>query len=179
MKYLLYALPALAFVVLAVFFMFSLIRPAPETLPSALVDKPAPQLTLPALDGATTGFGPQDLRSGHVTVINVWASWCVPCRTESAELARISQTNGVSLYGLVYKDSPQKARAFLNEVGNPFSRIGLDSDGRAAIEWGVYGVPETFIVDGKGIVRERFVGPITDDALHNDVLPAIARAAAG
>ena len=178
MKHVLYALPAVAFLVLAAFFMFSLIRPAPETLPSALVDKPAPQLVLPPLDPAATGFGPEDLKRGHVTVINVWASWCIPCRTEAPELAALSKTNGISLFGLVYKDAPAKARAFLNEVGNPFSRIGLDSDGRAAIEWGVYGVPETFIVDGKGIVRERFVGPITDDSLRNDILPAIARAGA-
>jgi len=177
-KYVLYALPAVAFVILAAFFMFSLIRPAPETLPSALVDKPAPELVLPPLDGSTTGFGPKDLKSGHVTVINVWASWCIPCRAEAPALAALSKKTGIALFGLVYEDSRSKARAFLNEVGNPFSRIGFDSDGRAAIEWGVYGVPETFIVDGKGIVRERFVGPITDDTLHNDILPAIARAGA-
>jgi cytochrome c biogenesis protein CcmG/thiol:disulfide interchange protein DsbE len=176
MRYVLYALPGLAFVILAAFFMFSLIRPAPETLPSVLVDKPAPQLTLPALDASTTGFGPKELKSGHVTVINVWASWCIPCGTEAPQLAALSKTSGIALFGLVYKDTPAKARAFLKELGNPFSRIGLDSDGRAAIEWGVYGVPETFIVDGKGIVRERFVGPITDDSLHHDILPAIARA---
>ena len=177
MKYLLYALPAAAFVVLAGFFMFSLMRPASEPLPSALIDKPAPALTLPPLDASTTGFGPQDLKAGHVTVINVWASWCVPCRAEAPALAALSKAHGFALYGLVYKDTPAKARAFLTDVGNPFARIGLDADGRAGIEWGVYGVPETFIVDGKGIVRERFVGPITEESLANDVLPAIARAA--
>lgn len=176
MKYVLYALPAAAFVVLAGFFMFSLVRPVPDTLPSALIDKPAPALTLPPLDASATGFGPADLKRGRVTVVNVWASWCVPCRAEAPQLAALSREHGFALYGLVYKDTPAKARAFLNEVGNPFARIGLDADGRAGIEWGVYGVPETFIVDGKGIVRERFVGPITEQSLADDVLPAIARA---
>ncbi len=177
MKRLVYVLPVLLFLVLAFFFARSLIAPAPDALPSALIDKPAPRVVLPPLDAATPGFNPGDLRSGHVTVVNVWASWCIPCRQEAPVLDTLAKEHGFQLFGLVYKDKPDKAREFLNEVGNPFSRIVLDRDGRAGIEWGVYGVPETFIVDGRGIVRERFVGPITPETLASDVLPAIQHAA--
>ena len=176
MRQALYLLPVILFLALAAMLYRGLVTPAPEALPSALIDKPAPALALPALDAATRGFGPEDLKAGHVTVVNVWASWCVPCRTEAPELEALAKQKGFALYGLVYKDTPEKARGFLDEVGNPFSRIGLDRDGRAGIEWGIYGVPETFIVDGKGIVRERIVGPLSDDALTNQVLPAIAEA---
>jgi cytochrome c biogenesis protein CcmG/thiol:disulfide interchange protein DsbE len=109
-------------------------------------------------------------------VMNVWASWCVPCRLEAPMLDRLKSLDGIELYGLVYKDQAAKARAFLNEVGNPFSRLDLDLRGRAAIDWGVYDVPETFIIDGKGIVRLRYSGPITEDVLRDTVLPAIERA---
>jgi cytochrome c biogenesis protein CcmG/thiol:disulfide interchange protein DsbE len=176
LKRLIYILPIIVFAALAAMLYRSLVAPAPEALPSALIDRPAPALNLPGLDGATRGFGPQDLKAGHVTVVNVWASWCVPCRTEAPELEALAREKGFALYGLVYKDTPEKARAFLDEVGNPFSRVGLDRDGRAGIEWGIYGVPETFIVDGKGIVRERFVGPLSDDTLASQLLPAIAEA---
>jgi cytochrome c biogenesis protein CcmG/thiol:disulfide interchange protein DsbE len=176
MKRLLYILPILAFGVLAWFLFASLSGPAPDQLPSALVDKPAPPLALPPLDQGATAFGRGDLASGHVTVVNVWASWCVPCRLEAPMLDRLKMVNGVTLYGLVYKDKPEKARAFLNEVGNPFSRLDLDSGGRAAIDWGVYDVPETFVIDGKGIVRLRYSGPITEDVLTETLLPAIEQA---
>jgi cytochrome c biogenesis protein CcmG/thiol:disulfide interchange protein DsbE len=178
MKRALYVLPLLAFAVLAAVLFWNLSRPQNLALPSALIDKPAPSVTLPALDAGSSGFGPVDLRTGHVSVVNVWASWCAACRIEAPTLAALSQRKGFALYGFVYKDSPEKARAFLNELGNPFSRIGIDRSGRAAIEWGVYGAPETFIVDGKGIVRERFVGAITDEDLRSDILPAIEQARA-
>jgi cytochrome c biogenesis protein CcmG/thiol:disulfide interchange protein DsbE len=176
MKRLLYVLPILAFGVLAYFLFASLNGTPPDQLPSALVDKPAPPLRLPPLDKNAAAFGRTDLVSGHVTVMNVWASWCVPCRLEAPMLDKLKALSGVALYGLVYKDRPDKARAFLNEVGNPFSRIDLDLRGRAAIDWGVYDVPETFIVDGKGIVRLRYSGPITEEVLTNTVLPAIEQA---
>jgi cytochrome c biogenesis protein CcmG/thiol:disulfide interchange protein DsbE len=178
MKRALYALPFLVFVVVAAALFWNLSRPQVQSLPSTLVDRPAPSVTLPPLDASTQGFGPADLRAGHVTVINVWASWCAQCRVEAPALAALAQQKGFAFYGFAYKDTPQKARSFLNEVGNPFARIGLDQSGRAGIEWGVYGAPETFIVDGRGIVRERFVGPISDDALRSDILPAIAQARA-
>src|SRR6201986_5125751 len=118
-----------------------------------LVGKPAPVTPLPALDAQAQSFGPADLRSGHVTVVNVFASWCAPCREEAPMLQTLAQMKSISLYGMVQKDTPAKARAFLADFGNPFQRIDLDADGRASIEWGVYGVPETFVIDGKGIIR--------------------------
>ncbi len=176
MKRVLYIMPLAAFVVLAGVLFWNLSRPQNGALPSTLIDKPAPSVILPPLDAGAPGFGPADLRAGRVTVVNVWASWCAQCRIEAPTLQALSQQKGFALYGFVYKDTPEQARAFLAEVGNPFSRIGLDRSGRAGIEWGVYGAPETFIIDGKGVVRERFVGPISDDALRSDILPAIAQA---
>ena len=178
MKRALYFVPLLGFIVLAGILFWNLSRPQNAPLPSMLIDKPAPAISLPGLDSAVEGFGPSDLRQGHVTVINVWASWCAQCRIEAPALSALAQQKGFSLYGFVYKDTPEKARAFLSELGNPFSKIGIDESGRAGIEWGVYGAPETFIVDGKGIVRERFVGPISDEDLQSDILPAIAQAKA-
>jgi cytochrome c biogenesis protein CcmG/thiol:disulfide interchange protein DsbE len=173
----LYVLPALGFVVVAAFLFYSLRGPAPDVLSSAMVGKPVPRLTLPPLDGTTQGFGARELAAGHVTVVNVFASWCVPCRTEAPVLARLAASGNVALYGLVQKDTAAKVHAFLEDVGgNPFQRIALDADGRASIEWGVYGVPETFVIDGRGIIRARFVGALTDDMLANDLLPAIAQA---
>lgn len=177
MKRLIYVLPALAFVVLAVVLFRSLIQPAPDVLPSALIGKPAPRLELSALDAETQGFGPRELSSGHVTVVNVFASWCVPCHSEAPVIAMLADRKGFALYGLVQKDTPAKIRNFFAENGgNPFQRIALDADGRASIEWGVYGVPETFVIDGRGIIRDRIVGEITEDVLNNQLLPAIKAA---
>ena len=176
MKRWLFVLPVAGFAVLAYFLFRSLWAPAPDIIPSALLNKPAPRLILPALDGKTAAFTPADLTAGHVSVINVFASWCAPCRTETSQLAAMSNLPGVALYGLVQKDKPEAARAFLNEVGNPFAKIARDDDGRASIEWGVYGVPETFVVDGKGVVRFKYVGPLTDDVMAREVMPAIADA---
>ena len=176
MKRWLFILPVAGFAVLTYFLFRSLWAPAPDIIPSALLNKPAPRLILPALDGKTAAFTPADLTAGHVSVINVFASWCAPCRTETSQLAAMSNLPGVALYGLVQKDKPEAARAFLNEVGNPFAKIARDDDGRASIEWGVYGVPETFVVDGKGVVRFKYVGPLTDDVMAREVMPAIADA---
>jgi cytochrome c biogenesis protein CcmG/thiol:disulfide interchange protein DsbE len=172
----LYVLPVVALLALAAVFFKSLNGPPPDMLPSALIDKPAPSVELPPLDTATPSFGTADLTAGHVSIVNVWASWCVPCRVEAPALAALAHQQGVALYGLVYKDTPTKARAFLDDTGNPFSRIDLDADGRAGIEWGIYGVPETFVVDGKGIVRLRFAGPLVGDALSETILPAVRQA---
>lgn len=176
MKRLIYILPAVAFAALAWFLFEGLRAPPPADLPSVLIDKQAPGLTLPALDEKTSGFGPRDLASGRVTVVNVFASWCIPCRTEAPQLAQIGRARGVQLFGLVWKDTRQKARAFLDDVGNPYVRIGFDGEGSAGIQWGVYGVPETYIIDRHGVIRERYVGPITPDSLVLDILPAIMAA---
>lgn len=176
MKRLIFVVPIALFVALAYVLFDSLIAPPPQELPSVLVNKPAPTLTLPGLDAATDGFGPEQLAAGHVSVVNVFASWCVPCRAEASVLPSLAHLDGVALYGMVYKDTPANARQFLKEAGNPFQRIALDESGQAGIEWGVYGVPETFVVDGTGVVRLRHAGPLTQDVIRSDILPAIAAA---
>jgi cytochrome c biogenesis protein CcmG, thiol:disulfide interchange protein DsbE len=174
---LLYILPAALFAVLAYVMYASLNAPTGDIpLASMLVGKPAPGIALPALDGRAQGFTRADLGKGHVVVLNVFASWCVPCRAEAPALAQLKAMNGIALYGLVWKDSAAKARAFLDEVGDPYARIDLDEDGRTGIDWGVYGVPETFVIDRHGIVTLRYPGPLVGDALTRILLPAIAAA---
>ena len=177
MRRLFYIVPALAFVALA-FILFRSLHTHPSAeIPTALKDKPAPRLVLAPLDQGARAFSPADLAvPGQVTLVNVFASWCIPCREEAPQLAQLAQTHGVRLVGIVYKDKPDAARAFLQEYGNPFRRIGQDADGRAGIEWGISGVPETFVVDGHGIVRGRF-GPLSPDNLRSDLLPVIEAAA--
>ncbi|HWD28727.1 MAG TPA: DsbE family thiol:disulfide interchange protein [Rhizomicrobium sp.] len=172
MKRLFYILPVIAFVVLAAVLYLSL-RPAPlATMRSALIGKPAPALTLPGLGGP--GLAPADLAApGKVTLVNVFASWCIPCREEAPQLAQLARAKGVRLIGIAYKDKPEAAGAFLTQYGDPFERVALDSDGRAGIEWGISGVPETFVIDQHGIVRGHF-GPLTQDGLVIDLLPSIA-----
>jgi len=129
------------------------------------------------MDGATPGFTSADLASGHVTVVNYFASWCVPCRMESDQLMALSKEPGLALYGIDYEEHDQGAgRAFIDQLGNPFSRIVADATGAEGMEWGVYGVPETYVVDGKGIIRFKLVGPLTQDALTKQILPAVAQA---
>jgi cytochrome c biogenesis protein CcmG, thiol:disulfide interchange protein DsbE len=173
----LFLIPSIAFIVVAVFFLRSLHAPAPHVVRSPLIGRPAPLVALPALDGATKRFTSADLSAGHVSVVNVWASWCVPCRAEAAELADISRSGSAELYGIVYEDNPAAAREFLRETGDPFARLDLDADGREGAAWGIYGVPETFVIDRKGIVRLRYAGPIVPDALANIIVPAITTAA--
>lgn len=176
MKRLFYIVPVLAFFGLAWLFYANLHSGPVDEIPSTLVGRPAPQVALPPLDAKAQGFGPADLAvRGRVTVVNVFASWCIPCREEAPQLAQLARARGVHLFGLVYKDKPQAARAFLDEYGNPYERIGLDADGRAGIEWGIYKVPETFVIDGHGVIRGRF-GPLTPDSLVLDILPAVAAA---
>jgi DsbE subfamily thiol:disulfide oxidoreductase len=175
-----FILPVIGFAAVA-FFLFRALYlvPAQEALPSPLIGKPVPQVTLPALDAQTQGFGPADLASGKVIVVNVFSSTCVPCREEAPVLEQLSKMPGMTLYGFVWKDKPENARAFLNQVGNPFSRIGADAEGPLGLEWGVYGWPETFVVDGKGIIRFKYdQGPLTPEVVRDQLLPAI-RAAQG
>ena len=186
MKRLLYALPVLGFAVLAYFLFKGLNGPPPSVLPVVMVDKPIPTVNVPALDAATRGFGPEDFGHGKVVVLNVFSSTCIPCRLEAPALDRFAKMPGVTMYGLAWKDAPDKARAFLDDVGNPFMRIGQDVDGRAGLQWGVFGWPETYVVDGKGVIRAHFVGAITEGgtadggswSLKGDLLPAIERARA-
>ena len=173
-KRLLFIIPGLAFVGLAAIFAAGL-RHDPSIVPSALIGKPAPEFNLPpALDGKP-GFAVADLK-GKVTLVNVFASWCVPCRAEHPLLARLAAA-GVDLYGIDYKDKPDDARRWLESLGDPYRRIGADQEGRVAIEWGVYGVPETFVVDRAGIIRYKQVGPLTADAIDDTILPLVRRLA--
>ena len=173
----LYAVPVAAFLVLAFFLFHSLFGRPPDLLPSALIDKPAPEINLAAIDSATPAFTRVDLASGHVTVVNFFASWCVPCRMESAQLMTLSKTPGIILYGVDYEERQTGAgRAFLDQQGNPFSRIVADTHGTTGINWGVYGVPETYVVDGKGVVRFKLVGQLTASAMRDQLLPEIEKA---
>lgn len=146
----------------------------PAEVPSAMIGKPAPEFTLPALDGGD-GVSAALLREPGVKVVNVWASWCAPCRVEHPQLMALAELPGVSLVGINYKDKPEAARAFLAGLGNPFDAVGVDRTGRASIEWGVYGVPETFIVDGRGHIAHRHVGVIMEHDLRETLIPLIER----
>jgi cytochrome c biogenesis protein CcmG/thiol:disulfide interchange protein DsbE len=176
------AWPLAIFVVLAALFAFALRSGDPSKLPSALIGKPVPSVTLAPLEGLTDGvkpvpgFSSADLASGRVSVVNFWASWCVPCVQEHPLLVALKEKTGVRVYGVNYKDQSAAARRFLGRYGNPFTAVGVDGDGRAAIEWGVYGMPETFVVDGKGRIAYKHVGPITAETLEGKIIPAIRAA---
>jgi cytochrome c biogenesis protein CcmG, thiol:disulfide interchange protein DsbE len=177
LKRLIYILPVAGFAVIAILLFKSLILPPPDILPSALIDKLAPAVALPPMDNATPTFGSADLKAGHVSVVNFFASWCVPCHMEAPQMMALSKTPGIALYGINYEEHQVGAgRAFLNDLGNPFGSIAVDADGREGIEWGVDAVPETFVVDGKGIIRFKWVGPLTDETIAQQLLPAIEKA---
>jgi len=168
--------------VLVAIFAFALRMGDPSKLPSALIGKHAPAVALSPIEGLTDGthpvpaFSAADLAQGHVSVVNFWASWCVPCVQEHPLLVVLKERTGVRLYGVNYKDQPAAARRFLGRYGNPFAAVGADSNGRAAIEWGVYGMPETFVLNGKGEIVYKHVGPISPESLESKVIPAIRAA---
>ena len=167
-----YIVPAAAFIIMALLLGWGLTND-PSEVPTALLDKPVPAFDLAALDSATQGLATSDLAAGEVSVINVWASWCVPCRAEHPRLEEIAAVEGVALYGIAYKDTPEAARGFLDELGDPFARIGADGDGRAGIELGVYGVPETFFVGPDGMIRYKHIGPIAPQDMETRILPLL------
>ena len=174
--------PLIIFVLLAAAFAFSLSSGDPSKLPSALIGKPAPEAQFGPLEGMKVGdtqvpgFDEKSLSQGNVTVVNFWASWCVPCVQEHPMLIALKERTGVAIYGVNYKDQPSAARRFIGRYGNPYEKIGTDPTGRGAIEWGVYGMPETFIIDGKGQIAYKHVGPISEKSLVQDVIPAIEKA---
>jgi len=142
------------------------------TIPSALIDRPAPAFSLPPVDGATTpGFSTADLQ-GRPAIINVFASWCVPCLAEHPLISELA-AEGYRVFGLNHKDAPEAAARWLAQHGNPYNAVGADVDGRASIEWGVTGVPETFIVDADGIVRYKYAGPLTADLVRRKLRPVL------
>ena len=169
-------LPAGIFAILAVVFGVYLYQVGAggkniAEIPSVLIDKPALALDLPPIEGRTDGLASARLK-GSVSLVNVFASWCLPCRIEHPQLMRLAR-DGFAVYGLNYKDDPDDARRFLAEFGNPYRAIGADTTGRAVIDWGVYGVPETFVIDRAGRIRFKHVGPITPHDLEAKIRPIL------
>lgn len=178
---LLILLPLLAFIALAALFLYRLGTGDPSVLPSALIGHPAPVTDLPPLPGVERNGKPipgvsNATFKGAVTLVNVWASWCVPCRDEVPFLEQLSKDKRIQLVGINYKDASDNARRFLNRYGNPFVATGRDEAGRASIDWGVYGVPETFLVGRDGRIAYKLIGPITADNLARTLNPEIEKA---
>jgi len=170
---LLFLVPVAAFVALMAAFGLSLNRD-PNRVPSALVGKPVPEFTLAPVKGRTLGLSTADLR-GEVSLVNVFASWCVACREEHPLLMRMKAQGLVPIHGLNYKDRPDDAARWLDAMGDPYTRTGADVDGRVAIDWGVYGVPETYVIDRQGRIAFKQIGPISEQTLTNTIRPLIAR----
>lgn len=146
----------------------------PREVPSPLIGKPVPKFSLPAVQGRTLGLSSADLK-GEVSLVNVFASWCTACRAEHPLLMEMKQKGVVPIHGLNYKDRPEDAAKWLDDLGDPYTRTGADIDGRVAIDWGVYGVPETFVIDREGRIAYKQIGPITPQALEKTILPLIER----
>jgi cytochrome c biogenesis protein CcmG/thiol:disulfide interchange protein DsbE len=173
--------PLAVFATLAAIFLVKLLSGGdPAAIPSALIDKPVPEFSLPALDGLNRdgapvpGFSSADLK-GRVSLVNIFASWCGPCRQEHPFLEQLGEDPRIKLYGINYKDVPENARRFLGELGNPYAAVGVDDRGRAAIDWGVYGVPETFLISPDGVIRYKIVGPLSQRALDEVLMPEIEK----
>ena len=172
MKRLAYALPVLFLLAVGALFYFGLNNGPPEELPSPLIGKPAPNFVLAALDAKAQGFSRADLL-GRPTIVNFWASWCPPCRVEHPMLLALAADRRIRLWGVVYKDKPELARGFLDALGNPFARLAADPTGRTAIDWGVTGAPETFVIDANGVVRAHISGAITAETVEKVIFPAL------
>ncbi|PPB79994.1 cytochrome c biogenesis protein CcmG/thiol:disulfide interchange protein DsbE [Albidovulum inexpectatum] len=166
--------PPVLFAGLAALFFVGMQREDPDALPSALQGREAPAVAGTPL-GDLPRFEDADLRDGQVKLVNFWASWCAPCRAEHPVLEKMTG-DGVTILGVNYKDKPDAALGFLTELGNPYAAVIADDKGRMGIDWGIYGVPETFVIDGQGRIVLRFAGPITQRSLESDILPAIAQA---
>lgn len=175
MRYVLFGLPLIALVALVSVFAMSMNRD-PNLVRSVLIDKPAPEFAMAEVpELGVPGFDTAALL-GEVTVVNVFASWCIPCRDEHPLLTAIKDVTGVRLFGINQADAPENARAFLAELGNPYDAVGTDRDRRVSIDWGVYGVPETFVVDAEGTITFKHVGPLSPEAIEAELLPAIEAA---
>ena len=164
--------PFVVFVVLAIFLYIGL-GLNPHEVPSPLINKPAPAFTLPQLHDPSKQFSSQDMK-GQVWLLNVWASWCVSCREEHPVLMALARKNIVPIYGLDYKDKNEDGEAWLRNGGNPYTLVSTDADGRVGIDYGVYGVPETYVIDKQGVIRYKQIGAITHENLQNKILPLIA-----
>lgn len=173
MKRVLALVPLLIFGLVAAWMAVPLLEGSdPRILPSALIEQEAPDFALPPLPGREAGFARDDL-GGRPVLVNVFASWCTPCLAEHPVLTRLAEEEGVPIYGINYRDEPQDAVAWLDRHGDIYNRIGADREGRAAIDWGVYGVPETFVVDAAARIRYRHAGPLTPQIVAEEILPLL------
>jgi len=173
MKRLMFILPLTAFVALLAYFAIGLQRD-PSTIPSVLIDKPAPQFDLPAIEGRDVGFSTDDLM-GEVSLVNFFGSWCVSCRIEHPLLMQLAAEDEIPVYGIDWKDPPGAGAAWLERHGDPYTLVGDDADGRVAIDFGITGAPETFIIDQDGRIRYKYAGPITPQIWEQDLLPIIRK----
>jgi cytochrome c biogenesis protein CcmG/thiol:disulfide interchange protein DsbE len=167
-----FILPLVVFLVLAGFLYVGL-RLDPHEVPSPLIDKPAPAFNLPQLHDTSKQFSAEEMK-GKVWMLNVWSSWCVSCKEEHPVLLSLAQQNIVPIYGLDYKDKREDALGWLNQAGNPYILSAMDRDGRIGIDYGVYGVPETYIIDKQGVIRYKQIGPVNHQNLREKILPMIA-----
>jgi cytochrome c biogenesis protein CcmG/thiol:disulfide interchange protein DsbE len=165
-----FLVPLLLFILLAAFLLRGLWL-NPREVPSPLIGKPAPQFTLPKLQ-ADAQFASKDML-GQVWIFNVWASWCTPCRAEHPLFNQLASQKLVPIIGLNYKDTPQAAKRWLAELGDPYVFTVADADGRVGIDYGVYGVPETFVIDKKGVIRHKHIGPVTPEAMQKKIIPLV------
>jgi cytochrome c biogenesis protein CcmG/thiol:disulfide interchange protein DsbE len=176
-------IPLVAFLALSLLFLYRLNSGDPSTIPSVLIGRPVPATTLPPLSGVeragspVPGITPADFTDA-VTVVNVWASWCVPCHDEAPLLMRLAEDKRIRIIGINYKDTADNARRFLGRYGNPYVSVGADENGRASIDWGVYGMPETFVVGRDGRIAYKLIGPVTTENLEKALKPAIEKALA-
>ena len=168
-----YIIPLILFIVLSIFLALGL-KLKPNEIPSPLLNKPAPIFSAPKLQTPNEKLSPTDLK-GKVWLLNVWASWCVSCRAEHPVLNKLAKQQAAVIIGLNYKDDPEAAKKWLETLGNPYNDSVMDNDGRIGIDWGVYGVPETFVIDKQGVVRYKHTGPVTEEDVQTTFLPLIAK----
>lgn len=167
-----FLVPAGIFIALVAFFFVGLFRD-PSYVPSPLIDRPAPEFELPQLQAPAEVLGSADLRRGEPVLLNVWATWCVGCREEHAKLVSIAEQRLIPIYGLNWKDDRDAALHWLERLGDPYVATAVDADGRVAIDWGVYGAPETFLLDGEGVVRYKHIGPLDTQTWEREFMPRI------
>jgi cytochrome c biogenesis protein CcmG/thiol:disulfide interchange protein DsbE len=168
-----YAIPFI-FCLILFLFLWRGLQIDPRLLPSALINQPAPAFKLPTLENPQHYLTQKDL-SGHITLLNIWASWCGACQIEHPFLMELARSQGIPIYAIDYKDQPADARQWLQKYGNPYRSIGVDAAGQTAINWGVYGTPETFVIDAQGIIRYKVIGALTPDVWHSEIAPLLLK----
>ena len=173
----LYLLPLLLFTLVAGYMLWGLASDRnPNFVPSAMIDKPAPAFELPPLDGLDRpGLATADLRNGEVALVNFFASWCLPCRVEHPLLMELAESESARIFGIAYRDKPEDARRWLGRFGNPYEQVGVDDRGRTSIDFGVSGVPETFVIDRQGRIRYQHIGPLMANDIEDKIVPLIEK----